>query len=224
VSHELKTPLTSLRLAVYLLLEPQTGALTPMQQELLETARDETDRLLRILNDLLDLTRIESGVVAPSFEAVPIQALLEDMAREIRPIATAAGQTIVVQADEELGVVSVDRHSIRHVFINLLSNASKYSPADSTIELYAIPADEGFVRFGVRDQGPGIAPENAARVFEKFYRVPGQDKKGAGLGLAICREIVVAHGGSIACSSTPNVGSDFYFLLSKRDANLNPPT
>ncbi|HEY9249667.1 MAG TPA: sensor histidine kinase, partial [Rariglobus sp.] len=93
------------------------------------------------------------------------------------------------------------------------ANASKYSGPDTTITLYAEPAPDGFVRFGVRDEGPGIPPENTPFVFEKFYRVPDQTKKGAGLGLTIAREIVVAHGGSIACSSQLGKGSDFYFIL-----------
>jgi signal transduction histidine kinase len=109
--------------------------------------------------------------------------------------------------------VPVDRDRIRHVFINLLTNASKYSPPGSEITLYAEATPDDFVRFGVRDEGPGIPPESQARVFEKFYRVPGQTKKGSGLGLALARELVVAHGGSIACSSAPGRGSDFHFLL-----------
>jgi signal transduction histidine kinase len=99
------------------------------------------------------------------------------------------------------------------VFINLLTNASKYSPPDSEITLYAEEGGDGFIKFGVRDCGPGISPASLPYVFEKFYRVPGQTKKGAGLGLAIAREIVVAHGGSIACASVPGQGADFHFLL-----------
>ncbi len=216
VSHELKTPLTSLRLSVYLLLEQRIGGLSPAQRELVETARDEADRLLRILNDLLDLSRIESGVAAPRLEPVPVADLLEDMAREIRPILEAADQRLTVEVAAGLTTVPVDRDSLRHVFINLLTNASKYGPAGGEIRLGAAPTDDGFVRFAVRDDGPGIAPENQAKVFEKFYRVPGQSKKGAGLGLAICREIVVAHGGSIACSSAPGRGSEFSFLIPLR--------
>jgi signal transduction histidine kinase len=106
----------------------------------------------------------------------------------------------------------VDRESIRHVFINLLTNASKYSPDGGRIELYGETA-EGFVRFGVRDNGPGVKEENLPRLFEKFYRVPGQSKKGAGLGLAIAREIVVAHGGTIACINRAAGGCDFHFFL-----------
>ena len=213
VSHELKTPLTSLRMAVYLLLEQQTGQLTPVQHELVEQVRSDTDRLLRILNDLLDLSRIESGVAAPHLKPVAVAGLLEAMAREVRPVVEAAGQTLIVQAPAEPVMVQVDEDRIRHVFINLLTNASKYSPAGSAITLYAKSADEGFLRFGVLDNGPGIAEAYQSRVFERFFRIPGQTKKGAGLGLAICREIVVAHGGSIACSSAPGQGCDFHFML-----------
>ena len=213
VSHELKTPLTGLRMAVYLLLEQNLGQLTAAQRELLETARDDTDRLLRILNDLLDLSRLEGGVTALNCTPERVDRLLATMTGEIRPLIESAGQRIAVNNAAGVGTVPVDRDRIRHVFINLLTNASKYSSEGSAITLYAEPAPDGFVKFGVRDTGPGIPPESLPHVFEKFYRVPGQTKKGAGLGLAIAREIVVAHGGSIACASEPGQGSDFHFLL-----------
>ncbi len=213
VSHELKTPLTSLRMAVYLLLEENFGKLTPAQKDLLETARDDADRLLRILNDILDLSRIESGIASLNLREVAVPDLLDDMAREMKAITEDAHQTIVVRIAEGVSTVRADPDRLRHVFINLLANASKYSPDGSTITLYAQPAVDAMVRFGVRDQGPGIAEESQPYVFEKFYRVPGQTRKGAGLGLTIAREIVLEHGGVIACSSRVGEGSDFYFLI-----------
>ncbi|MFT3784008.1 MAG: ATP-binding protein [Nibricoccus sp.] len=213
VSHELKTPLTSLRMAVYLLLEQQVGALSAPQRDLLETARDDADRLLRILNDLLDLARLEAGVAPLNKREVEVEPMLAEMAREMRPIVEANEQEIVIKVESGVPRVNVDADRLRHVFINLLANASKYSPPQTEITLYAKPAEEGFVRFGVRDQGPGIPAENVPHVFEKFYRVPGQTRKGAGLGLTISREIVTAHGGSIACASKLGEGTDFYFLL-----------
>lgn len=213
VSHELRTPLTGLRMAVYLLLEEGVGLLTAAQRDLLESARGDAERLLRILNDLLDLSHLETGAAALSRSPVGVEELLAAMAAEIKPHTDAAAQRVTVQAAAGLDTVPVDRDRIRHVFMNLLTNASKYAPAGSEIMLYAQPAENGFVKFGVRDQGPGIVAECLSRVFEKFYRVPDQVKKGAGLGLAIAREIVVAHGGSIACASAPGQGSDFYFLL-----------
>jgi len=213
VSHELKTPLTSLRMAVYLLLEQNLGRVSPAQQELLETARDDANRLLRILDDLLDLSRLEGGAAALNRAPEPVDQLLAAMAAEVRPLLDAAGQRIVIRNAGPAGAVTVDRDRIRHVFVNLLTNASKYSPPGGEITLYAGPAADGFIKFGVRDCGPGIPRESLPHVFEKFYRVPGQAKKGAGLGLAIAREIVVAHGGSITCTTVPGAGSDFHFLL-----------
>ena len=213
VSHELKTPLTSLRLAVYLLLEENVGKLAPSQRDLLETARDDADRLLRILDDLLDLTRLEAGAAPLERHEIAVTALLDEIAAEARGFIAAAGAKLVVQAEPGLGSVKVDAARVRHVFTNLLTNAAKFSPAGGKVTLSATAAEMGFVRFSVRDQGPGIPAESVARVFDRFYRAPGQSKSGAGLGLAIAREIVVAHGGSIACTSEPGEGADFHFLL-----------
>ena len=213
VSHELKTPLTSLRMAVYLLLENNLGPLEERQRELLETARDDADRLLRILDDLLDLTRLESGVAQLNRGDVPAARLLEEMAREMRPITDARDQRLEIRVAPGTETVAVDPDLIRHVFINLLSNAAKYSSRGTTITLYAEPVSAGFVRCGVRDRGPGVPAADIGRIFEKFYRVPGERRRGAGLGLAIAREIVVAHGGVIACTSRPGGGSDFHFVI-----------
>ncbi|MFI5357648.1 MAG: histidine kinase dimerization/phospho-acceptor domain-containing protein, partial [Opitutales bacterium] len=188
VSHELKTPLTGLRLSVYLLLEEKVGPLTATQRELLETARTEADRLLRILNDLLDLSRLEGGMAGPELRPMPVTQLLQAMAAEIKPITTAADQRVMVTLPPAPNlVVAVEADRIRHVFINFLSNAAKYTPAGGTIELYADVTPDGYVRLGVRDSGPGITADCLPHVFEKFYRVPGQEKTGAGLGLAIAR-------------------------------------
>lgn len=216
VSHELKTPLTSMLMSVHVLLEESFGSINPRQRDLLETARENSERLLRILNDLLDLSRLEGGASTLNRKPVKVAALLAEMANEMTAIAASNRQRIMVKTDPALTTVSVDADRVRHVFINLLANACKYSGEGTTIELYARPAPDGFVRFGVSDQGAGIPAECTTRIFDRFYRVPDQAKKGAGLGLAIAREIVVAHGGSIACASAPGVGSDFYFLLPER--------
>jgi signal transduction histidine kinase len=214
VSHELKTPLTSLRMAVYLLLEQNMGKLDEQQRELLEGARDDADRLLRILDSLLDLARLEAGASAMERREVTLRQLIEDIAAEARVFTEAAGQSLALRCTPEVGQIrlSVDPERLRHVFINLLTNASKYSPPDGVITLSAdAPVD--FVRFAVIDAGPGIPTEALTHVFDRFYRAPGQTKTGAGLGLAIAREIVIAHGGTIGCNSTVGQGTEFYFLL-----------
>ena len=215
VSHELKSPLTSLRMAVYLLIEQKIAGLTGTQQELLETVRDEADRLLRILDNLLDLARLESGASSLDRASVKISALLRDVAAEAHCFIDPAGQQLEVTLEPELAGagINVDSSRIRHVFINLLANAAKYSPPGGMITLSAAVAPLGFIRFAVSDQGPGIPADVLPHVFERFYRAPGQTKSGAGLGLAIAREIVVAHGGSIAGTSEAGRGTVFYFLL-----------
>ncbi len=215
VSHELKTPLTSLRMAVYLLLEQKLEGLTATQRELLETARDDADRLLRILDNLLDLARLEAGTSTLNCQELEVGALVEEIAREARGFIEPAGLTLAVElgADVAAKRLWLDAERIRHVFMNLLTNAAKYSPPGGTVTLAAV-AEPGLVRFAVRDGGPGVPAESVAQVFDRFYRAPGQERKtGAGLGLAIAREIVVAHGGSIACASEPGRGAEFYFLL-----------
>jgi len=215
VSHELKSPLTSLRMAVYLLLEQKIEGLTPTQHELLETARDDADRLLRILDNLLDLARLEAGASSLNRTDLRIPGLLKEVAAEARGFMDPAGLTLSLQIEPELEeqTIAVDGGRLRHVFINLLTNAAKYSPPGGTVVLAASVAPLGFVRFSVTDQGPGIPAEAQPHVFDRFYRAPGQTKTGAGLGLAIAREIVVAHGGSISCTSEAGQGTAFHFLL-----------
>ena len=215
VSHELKSPLTSLRMAVYLLLEQKIEGLTPTQHELLETARDDADRLLRILDNLLDLARLEAGASSLDRRTVLIPALLKEVAAEARGFMEPAGLCLALQIEPELEgqTINVDGSRLRHVFINLLTNAAKYSPPGGAVTLGATVAPLGFIRFSVTDQGPGIPPEVLPHVFDRFYRAPGQTKTGAGLGLAIAREIVVAHGGSISCTSEVGQGTAFHFLL-----------
>ncbi|HEY5228316.1 MAG TPA: ATP-binding protein, partial [Opitutaceae bacterium] len=213
VSHELKTPLTSLRMAVYLLLEKTLGPLSAGQAEMLESARDDADRLLRILDSLLDLTRLEAGASALERIPISVEELVRMISDEAKTFISAAGQKLEVKVEPGLGDISVDATRLRHVFINLLSNASKYSPDGGAIVLSAAAAPLGFIRFAVRDHGDGIQPEVIPRLFDRFYRVPGQSKPGAGIGLAIAREIVVAHGGSISCAAAEGGGTEFHFLI-----------
>jgi NtrC-family two-component system sensor histidine kinase KinB len=164
VSHELKTPLTSLRMALYLLLEQNLTALSPQQRELLEDARNDADRLLRILDTLLDLTRLESGAAPLERADVGVAALLHRVAGEAHPFIDAAGQRLAVVIGPDLSgtTLNVDEARLRHVFMNLLTNASKYTGRDGIITLAAASEGSGFVRFSVRDQGPGIPAEMSA--------------------------------------------------------------
>jgi signal transduction histidine kinase len=213
VSHELTSPLTSVRMGLHLLLEKTLGALTSKQEELLQAARDDSERLLRILNDLLDLARLEEGGEELHREKVAPVELLQDMRDEMADRASAKAIKINCVVEPQLPPVSVDRQRIDHVFTNLIANAIKYSPDGGEIILRAGRTEAGSVQFSVSDHGPGIPEHYQARVFDRFFRVPGQDKNGAGLGLPIAREITVAHGGRIGVKSAPGRGSTFFVVL-----------
>ena len=218
VSHELKTPLTSIRMTLHILLEKTIGPLLPKQDELLQAARDDTERLLRILNDLLDLARLEEGNADLRSEPVDPAELLQRALTEAADSAAAKGLCLSCSVEPELPPVAVDRQRISHVFANLVANAIKHSPAAAEIRLKAASAGNGCVQFSVADYGPGIPEEFQSRIFDRFFRVPGQGKSGAGLGLSIAREITVAHGGRIGVKSSPGRGSTFYVVLNAADA------
>lgn len=213
VSHELKTPLTSLRLDLHLLVEESLGPLAAKQLELLLDARDNAERLLAIVNNLLDLARLQqrTGEV-DLLPAAPLD-LVQAAADAVRPRAEDKGIELVVDVPPDLPDVSADPVRLRHVLENLLENAITYTDRGGRITLAAAPADDQVV-FSVADTGVGIAAEHLPHIFERFFRVPGQSRgNGTGLGLAIAREIVAAHAGSISCESRPGAGTVFRIVL-----------
>jgi len=221
VSHELKTPLTSVRMVLHMLLEKTLGPLTPPQHDLLRTACDDAERLLRILNTLLDLAQLEQGSAGLQKEATAPADLIHSVLDEMNEVVVNRGHKLRCEVADGLPAVSVDRWRIGHVFSNFITNAIKHSPPNAEIRLCARLADDGGVEFSVIDQGPGVPEEFQNRVFDRFFRVPGQGKRGAGLGLSIAREIVLAHGGHIGVRKGVPQGSEFYFVLGAVDITAN---
>jgi len=220
VSHEIKTPLTSVRMVLHLLLEKTLGPLTPRQNELLVTARDDAERLLHILNDLLDLTRLEEGNNDLHREMTMPTDLVQGAADLVREALKPKELALTCQVEPGLPPVLVDRARLNHVFTNLLNNAIKYSPLGGEIRLSASLSPEHAVQFGVADRGPGVPEDFQDRIFDRFFRVPEQTKTGAGLGLSIAREIVVAHGGRIGVKNRRKKGCEFYFVLAGAEDGL----
>ena len=212
VSHELKTPLTGVLTALMVLLEQAWGPLNPKQTELLSIARDDSQRLLRTLLTLLDLTRFESSALGMRFESAPPHELVAAALEEVRATASNAGVTVATEVEPALPAVQVDRERIRHVLTNFLTNAIKFSPRGGKV-LVRARRKNSEIYFGVADRGPGVAQEYQSRIFEKFFRIPDAPHAGAGLGLSIAREFVRAHDGRIGVASEPGKGSEFYFLL-----------
>jgi signal transduction histidine kinase len=213
ISHQLKTPLTAIRMALHLLLEENIGSLNEKQADLLISARDESGRLNGIIDNLLDIRRLEAGRARLEQTAVPAGELAAEAIASLQRTAQDKGLIIETDFPDDLPLVRADRGRILYVFTNLLANAITYSPMGGLVRLTA-RSEPDRVLFSVQDQGPGIPEEYHKRIFENFFRVPGRSAEGgAGLGLSIAKEIVAAHGGSISFLSAPKQGTTFTFSL-----------
>ncbi|TAL18743.1 HAMP domain-containing protein [bacterium] len=211
VAHEFRTPLTSLRMAIHICLEQIAGPLTEKQADMLTAAREECERLQTLVDDLLDLSRLQKGITPTSPEPVPAASLMTRAIARHREDAKAGEIGLRAEAGDDVTVLA-DPDRIATVLDNLIANALRYSPRGGSVSVRAF-AWEGKVKFEVEDNGPGIPPEHQNRIFDKLYQVPGIEGGASGLGLSIVREIVLAHGGEVGVRSEPGFGSVFWFTL-----------
>ena len=212
VSHELRGPLTAIRGGLRLM-APHVEKLEGTSRKLFDMATRNSDRLLRLVNDLLDLERTESGAIPLERRVVPSAQLLEDARDASSGISESAGIPVEMSADDS--TVEGDPDRLVQVLMNLIGNAIKFSPPDGVVQLSA-RRDAGEVHFMIRDQGRGIPEDQIDRIFDRFAQVEANDAKqrgGAGLGLSICRAIVLQHGGRIWAESEPGRGSTFHFVV-----------
>jgi len=212
VAHEFRTPLTSLRMAIHLCIEHAAGPLTDKQADLLYAARADCERLQRMVDELLDVSRIESGRIELTRQPVPPSDLVADAIDAPRGFAGDRGVRLDTAVVPDLENVVADRERLDLVLSNLISNAIRHSSDGGVVTIRALPLD-GSVRFEVSDTGPGIAPEHQRIIFDKFVRLPGAPGGSAGLGLSISKEIVIAHGGDIGVSSALGHGATFWFTI-----------
>jgi len=213
VSHELKSPLTSVRLAIHALLSEKVGPFTLKQTELLVAARNDSDRLHRIIENLLDMSRMEAGRVAVQRLPVTPEQLVLRASDQFRTAFLDRGVHLEIDLPPDVPWVLADPVRIQYVFTNLLNNALKHTPPGGTVTV-SVSAEEARVRFAIEDTGAGIPEEYLPHIFEEFFRVPGQDQQSdTGLGLAIVKEIVELHGGGIEAQSEPGKGAKFIFTL-----------
>ncbi len=214
VSHELRTPLTSLRAALGLVTGGALRSRPEKLHQMLEIALGNTDRLVRLVNDILDLERISSGKSELQLTLCSAEDLLQRAAGLQQ--AAAAKAEIRISTSARNVLVWADPDRILQTLTNLISNAIKFSPAGSQVDLTARPLDENEALIEIRDQGRGIPSDKLESIFERFQQVDASDSRamgGTGLGLAICRSIVTQHGGRIWASSQPGAGTTFHFTL-----------
>lgn len=213
VSHELKTPLTSVRLAVHILLEETIGPLTAKQTELLVDARENSERLLLLIDQLLALARLQQPEGGERRKKESLQQLIQNVAENARQRAEDKHVNLIVNIDEELPSIEVDGERIKTALGNLLQNAITYTPPGGKVTIHC-KRDDNQLAISISDTGVGIPTEYLPQLFERFFRIPGQsDPHGTGLGLAIVKEIVSAHGGTISATSELGHGTQFVIRL-----------
>jgi PAS domain S-box-containing protein len=215
ISHELRTPLTSINGYVALLLEGQAGPLAEEQREFLTIVRKNGDRLMGLVNELLDLSRIEAGKVELNRARLDLGPLIRDVASSLRLQIEAKGQQLELDLAEDLPSAWADPDRVTQILTNLVSNAHKYTPAGGSIVVRARGQD-GRVRVEVGDNGIGLSPDEQAQLFTRFFRARNRATRevgGTGLGLAITRSLIELHGGEISVTSQPGQGSTFYCTL-----------
>lgn len=215
VSHELRTPLTSIRGAVQLVLDDAASVPGEEHRNLLQIALNNCERLVRIINDILDVSKIESGNLTLGKKAVNVADLVRQAVDVVAGPARTADVTIEARMPANLRPVMVDPDRIVQALVNLLSNAVKFAPVQSTVTVTVTGTDRT-ITVAVADQGEGIAPENLNRLFQKFQQVDSSSsrrKGGTGLGLAITKALVEQHGGRIFVDSAVDRGTRFSFTL-----------
>ncbi len=214
VSHELKTPIASIQMCSQLLEDDRIGTLNEEQKKIVETVNEETNRLLKITGELLDLAQVESGTIQMQYQSIQPKQIVEYAYRALKFQADQKQISIDVHCPEDLPPIKADLEKTSWVLVNFLSNAIHYSPEKSNVILQA-RRDNGHIVFSVQDFGKGISAKHRDHVFDKFYKVPESDpsRSGTGLGLAISKDFITTQGGRVWVESEIGKGSTFNFEL-----------
>jgi signal transduction histidine kinase len=210
-SHEMRTPMTSIKGSIELLLGGYAGELPPESTELLGICLTAVDRLVRLINDLLDISKIESGKMELHLARLNLTDCVKKSMRSLRSLAEVNKVSIDTEQDGVIPEIMGDKDRLEQVITNLLSNALKYSPPEKTVRV-RVGAVNNSVRVSVSDEGQGIPPDQLTRVFDRFHQLSGA-KKGSGLGLTIARALVEQHHGRIWVESEVGRGTQFYFEI-----------
>lgn len=214
ISHELKTPLAASDFSLRLLEDERTGTLSAEQKDLLESLKQDNRRMIKMVSDLLDFSRAETGNIQLNIQSVAPAGIVQYALETVQQQATEQQVEISYAPSDHLPQVTADPEKTAWVLVNLLTNAIRYSPAHSAVQLEVSRLGDSLLTFSVSDKGAGVPAAFREKIFERFFQVPGMDNvKGSGLGLAIAKEFIEAQGGNIGIDSTEGKGSRFYFSL-----------
>jgi len=214
-SHELRTPLTSMKVHLANLRDGVDGAVSEDQRRSLMRVEANLSRLRILIDELLDLSQIEMGQATVRLEPVALGTVIAKAVEDLHPFTCERHVRVVISLPSDLPFVSADPDKLRQILLNLLHNAVKFTPVDTTVDLTVMRISIDVIQISVRDVGPGIAPEDVEKIFQPFYRAAAAHKKtkGAGLGLAIAKLLVELHRGQLWVETQPNRGSCFSFTL-----------
>ena len=214
ISHELKTPISAIKMSAGLLADTRVGALNSEQNQLVKHISGDAERLLKITYELLDLSQVETGNIQLNFVPAKPEKIIDYAIKAIKFEADQKGIIIEQSVAAHIPDVNADVEKTAWVMINFLSNALRYSPLKSKIAV-DVSKKANMIEFSVKDLGKGIDDQYKSRLFDRYFQVPtdGQNKSGSGLGLAISKEFIAAQGGEIGVESEVGVGSRFYFTL-----------
>ncbi|MCM2325270.1 MAG: GAF domain-containing protein [Candidatus Woesearchaeota archaeon] len=217
VSHELRTPLTSIIGYVSVIKDGEAGEISETQKEFLGIVKEESERLLRLISDLLDISKIDSGKMRFNFTETDASLIAQNSAKEMESLFAKKGITLDLELDRNVAAIKADPDKIKQILYNLLTNALKFSKPGTTVKV--ISKDKGnHVQFDITDQGIGISKEDIPKLFKKFSQIDSKMTRevgGTGLGLAICEYLVKQHGGNIWVKSESGKGSTFSFTIKK---------
>jgi len=217
MSHELRTPLASIKQGISLLRDRAGGPVPEKQKRLFTILSEETNRLIDLVNSLLELSKMEAGMMPFSLNQENFPSLVRRVITEMAPLIEAkkVGISMDFGDEKEIPSLKLDRERILQALRNLVGNAVKFTPEQGSITIRAYRRDHA-VEFTITDTGPGVPDENLETIFEKFHQLPGQARgsiKGTGLGLAFVKHIVLAHGGKVWGENEPGKGTTFIFAL-----------
>ena len=222
MSHELRTPLNGIIGFSQLMHDGKVGAVTPEHKEYLADILLSAEHLLQLINDVLDLAKVESGKMDFRPRPLDVGAIVTEVLEITRPLASRKRITVEADIASDLGVITADPARLKQVLYNYVSNALKFSPEGSRVEVRVMSQGTATWRLEVADRGIGIAPGDLGRLFREFEQIEGGVAKrheGTGLGLALTKRIVEAHGGQVGVQSVPDEGSVFFAVLPRAAPN-----
>jgi len=222
VSHQLRSPLVAIQQYIEVILAGMVGKVDKKQKGMLIRARERIDGLLNVINDWLDVARLDSGQIIDKLKSIQLKKIIKKIIEDLKPLAQQSDISMELEPSSESALVQGDRETLEQVFYNLITNAIIYNKPDGRV-VVTIKRNKGFIAAEIQDTGIGIAKKHLPFIFDQFYRVSRREDqkiKGTGLGLSIAKKIVDAHGGTIKVSSELDKGSTFTILLLKAKKKL----